>query len=210
MITLLCRQRFGQGHNAKLALTAVTTRTTIGGSSSLLPGRPHLISANVRCLSSSSSDSSSNSEETKSKTGRFTSYISTAIRKTGVTDDEDLIRIIAKTTTVASFSLLSITALGTVGVDTKPFIAGIGVTGFAAGFALKEIATNYLSGVLLVFSKQFTKGQYIKVLSSSGLEGVVESVDIRHVVLRTKDNGLLMIPSSIVYSNPIVILPKQP
>jgi small-conductance mechanosensitive channel len=137
------------------------------------------------------------------------SFIANCLRKSHLFDDEDLVHIIARTSSVVSYSLISIALLGTFGVDTKPFIAGIGVTGFAAGFALKEIATNYISGVLLVFSKPFKKGEYIKIIAGGGLEGEVESIEIRHVVLKTKDDALLMIPSALVYSNPIVILPKN-
>lgn len=143
------------------------------------------------------------------KQGKLTSYITALLKKSKLFDeDDDLIYIIAKTTSVAAYSMMGVTLLGTFGVDTKPFIAGIGVTGFAAGFAMKEIATNYISGVLLVVSKPFKKGQYIKVLSGNGLEGEVESVEIRHVVLKTKDGSLLMVPSAFVYSNPILIVLK--
>lgn len=129
-----------------------------------------------------------------------------------ITDDADLARIIAKTSTTVLYGMLAVTALGTAGVDTKPFLAGIGVTGFAAGFALKEVATNLISGVLLVFSKPFTKGEYLKVLTGSGLEGEVESIDVRYVILRSQDKdkgqlGRIMIPSAVVYSNSLLVMP---
>lgn len=100
------------------------------------------------------------------------------------------------------------TVLGTLGVDTGPIIAGIGVTGFTLGFALKEIATNFLSGVLLVFNKPFQKGQHLKVMGAAAgqnLEGEVESIDARYVLLRTRERGLLMVPSVVVYTNPILV-----
>ena len=195
-------------------LHRLNNKLLLVGSGNTIPIIKATTTVRYRAFTSSSSSSSSGDDGNNPKypstiSGKFTKHVATIIRKSGIVDDEDLIHIMAKTTTVASFSLMAIAGLGTMGIDTKPFIAGIVVTGFAAGFALKEIATNYLSGVLLVFSKPFTKGQYIKVMSGSGLEGVVESVDIRHVVLKTKDSGLLMIPSSVVYSNPILILPKQ-
>jgi small-conductance mechanosensitive channel len=106
------------------------------------------------------------------------------------------------------YTVAGVTILGTIGVDTKPIIAGIGVTGFTIGFALKEIATNFLSGVLLVFNKPFQKGQYLKVMGPAAglnLEGEVESIDARYVLLRTKERGLLMVPSVVVYTNPILV-----
>lgn len=128
-----------------------------------------------------------------------------------LTKDIDIARFIGKTAAITAYSFAGITVLGTLGVDTKPLIAGIGVTGFTVGFALKEIAANFLSGILLVFGRPFQKGQYLKVLGGgANLEGEVESIDSRYVLLKTKDKGLIMIPSVTVYSNPILVLPKPP
>lgn len=132
--------------------------------------------------------------------------IYTFILKSKLTADPDLARFLAKSGAVSVYSLACMTALGTVGIDTSPLLTGIGITGFTIGFALKEVATNFLSGVMLVFGKPFKKGQWLKVLSTSTqLEGEVQSIDARYVLLRTKDKSLVMIPSVIVYTNPILV-----
>lgn len=167
-----------------------------------------------RCLSTTE-----NPQEEKDKKRNWLQYIQqqkltkkieSVILAAGLTSDKDLANILSQTSAVVLYSIATITVLGTVGVDTKPFLTGVGVTGFAAGFALKEIATNYFSGLLLVFSKPFKQGQYLKVLSGSGLEGEVESIDLRYVTLKTKNNSRIMIPSSVVYSNPILVSPSNP
>lgn len=130
------------------------------------------------------------------------------ILRSRLTRDLDLARFLAKAGSLALYSVGGMTVLGTLGVDTGPIIAGIGVTGFTLGFALKEIATNFLSGVLLVFNKPFQKGQYLKVMGAAAgqnLEGEVESIDARYVLLRTRERGLLMVPSVVVYTNPILV-----
>lgn len=128
------------------------------------------------------------------------------IIKSKLTADPDLARFLAKSGAVTVYSLAGMTALGTVGIDTSPLLTGIGITGFTIGFALKEIATNFLSGVMLVFGKPFKKGQFLKVLGSTAqLEGEVQSIDARYVLLRTKDKSLVMIPSVVVYTNPILV-----
>jgi small-conductance mechanosensitive channel len=127
-----------------------------------------------------------------------------------IVKDVDMARFISKTAAMTVYSFIGITALGTLGVDTKPIIAGIGVTGFTVGFALKEIAANLLAGILLMFQRPFQKGQYLRVLSGAGLEGEVESIDSRYVLLKSKERGMIMIPSAVVYSNPILVFPKPP
>lgn len=134
--------------------------------------------------------------------------IENVILRSRLTRDLDLARFLAKAASMTIYTVAGVTILGTIGVDTKPIIAGIGVTGFTIGFALKEIATNFLSGVLLVFNKPFQKGQYLKVMGPAAglnLEGEVESIDARYVLLRTKERGLLMVPSVVVYTNPILV-----
>jgi small conductance mechanosensitive channel len=125
-----------------------------------------------------------------------------------ITSDHDLARLASKTMSVGIYGFLAITMLGTFGVDTRPLMAGVGITGFTIGFALKEIATNFLSGILLMFQKPFEKGCVIKIHGSGGgIEGQVESIDTRYVILRVSEtNALVMIPSSIVYSNPITVI----
>lgn len=130
------------------------------------------------------------------------------ILRSRLTRDLDLARFLAKAASIGIYTVGAVTVLGTLGVDTKPIITGIGVTGFTLGFALKEIATNFLSGVLLVFNKPFKKGQNLKVMGAAAgqnMEGIVESIDARYVLLRARDGGLLMVPSVVVYTNPILV-----
>ena len=89
-----------------------------------------------------------------------------------IIENEDLARLISKTVAVTIYAFISVTALGTLGVDTKPLLAGIGITGFTIGFALKEVATNFISGIFLVISKPFVRGCRIKIHGSGGgIEG---------------------------------------
>lgn len=115
--------------------------------------------------------------------------------------DIDIARLVAKSASFAIYSFVGITILGTFGVDTKPFITGLGITGFTIGFALKDIATNFLSGLMLMTQKPFKNGDKVKVV---GLEGTVDTVDVRYVILRNP-TGKVWIPSSTVYSNPVVV-----
>jgi small-conductance mechanosensitive channel len=136
-------------------------------------------------------------------------HIQHIILKAKFTKDEDLANILSSTLAISLYVMLSVSALGTMGIDTTPMIAGFGITGFTIGFALKEIATNFLSGVLLVVDKPFKKGQYVKVLGAvAQLEGVVVSIDSRHVVLRNSEGNTIMIPTSVVYSSSILVGPS--
>ncbi len=95
-----------------------------------------------------------------------------------------------------------ITALGTVGVNVSALVAGLGLTGFAFGFALKDTISNVLAGVLLLVYHPFEVNNRIKV---SNHEGTVVSIDLRYTILDSEGTTVL-IPNSKMFTNPIVIL----
>lgn len=126
---------------------------------------------------------------------------------TKLVTDRDLQRFISKTIAGIVWVLLGTSLLGTLGFDTKPLVAGIGVSGFLVGFTLKEVATNLLSGILLVLQRPFRTGWSIKVGSHSG---TVRSIDSRYVRLETADGTLVLIPSYQVYTAAVTIVDTKP
>lgn len=94
-----------------------------------------------------------------------------------------------------------ITALGTLGVDVSALVAGLGLTGFALGFALKDSISNVLSGVLILIYRPFQKGDYIMI---AGLEGEVVTIDLRYTELAGIKEKIL-IPNSKLFVDPIKI-----
>jgi hypothetical protein len=125
--------------------------------------------------------------------------------------DQDAARLVAKTIALSTYSLAFISLLGTFGLDTSPLLTGIGITGFTVGFAVKEVATNLLSGAMLVMGKVVKKGMWVRLLVAAmpGIEGKVESVDVRNVVLKTKEGSRIVVPSVILFTNPLIILPEH-
>ncbi|DBA79324.1 TPA: hypothetical protein ACH3X2_007799 [Trebouxia sp. C0005] len=133
--------------------------------------------------------------------------IASAILRSGITKDEDIARFASKSAAIAIYTLGGFSLLGTLGVDTKPLVTGLGVGGFTVGFALRDVATNFVSGVLLVLQRPFEKGNRLRVHAGSTiLEGEVQSIELRYIVLKPKDQSTIMIPASIVYANPVVVL----
>jgi len=95
-----------------------------------------------------------------------------------------------------------ITALGTLGINVSALVAGLGLTGFALGFALKDTIANLLSGVLILLYQPFEIGDRIKI---SNFEGTVVSIDLRYTELKDQDRKIL-IPNSKMFTDPIVVL----
>lgn len=74
-------------------------------------------------------------------------------------------------------------------------IGGTGALGIVLGFAFKDIAENYLSGILLAIRAPFTKGDEIQVAEHSGF---VQSLNMRGTTILDYDGSLVLIPNSMV------------
>jgi len=119
--------------------------------------------------------------------------------------DSNLTSLLARTSNILLIIFGFITALGTLGINISALVAGLGLTGFALGFAMKDTISNLLSGVLIMLYRPFEIGNRIKV---SGYEGIVISIDLRYTKLDSEGNKVL-IPNSILFTNPITVLPGR-
>ena len=99
-------------------------------------------------------------------------------------------------------------ALANIGVNVNAIIASFGLGGFALGFALKDIIANFVSGFLIILSKTFKVGDYLKMGTT---EGEIRAINLRHTVLVSKDNPRqrILIPNSNIFSSVIIIEKKK-
>ncbi len=94
-----------------------------------------------------------------------------------------------------------VASLGILGVNVSAMIAGLGLTGFALGFALKDTISNLLSGVLISLYRPFKIGDHIKI---AGYEGDVVAIDLRYTEL-SKEGDKILIPNSKLFTDPITV-----
>ncbi len=113
------------------------------------------------------------------------------------TDKSKVFKLIGSSLKVITIIIGLITALGTLGIDVTAMVAGLGLTGFALGFALKDALSNLLAGALILFYHPFGCGDKIKV---SGCEGVVTDINLRYTKLQN-DNIEFLIPNSTCFTN---------
>ena len=94
-----------------------------------------------------------------------------------------------------------ITALGTLGVNISAIVAGLGLSGFAFGFAFKDMLSNFISGVLIFIYEPFKLGDTIEV---EGKTGKVIDINLRYVTIEAEDQKVL-VPNSISVSKVISV-----
>jgi small conductance mechanosensitive channel len=115
--------------------------------------------------------------------------------------DENLAILLARVIRISLIVFGFITALGTLGIDVSALVAGLGLTGFALGFALKDTISNILSGVMVLLYRPFDVGNQIEV---SGHMGLVVSINLRYTEL-VHENNKILIPNSKLFTNPIIV-----
>lgn len=115
--------------------------------------------------------------------------------------DRYLARLFGKSVRLTMIIVGAVTALGTAGVDVTALVAGLGLTGFALGFALKDIISNMLSGILIIIYKPFTHGDQVKV---AAFEGSIVDVDLRYTTL-SSEGRRTFVPNSLLFTNAITV-----
>ena len=113
----------------------------------------------------------------------------------------ELLQLIFRVTRWTLLIIGTIVALDQVNFNVTGFIAGLGVAGFTIGFALQDIAKNFISGLLLLYRQPFVIGDAVKI---STFTGIISEINIRDTVLKTYDGELVIIPNQEVFENPIV------
>lgn len=110
--------------------------------------------------------------------------------------------VLARSSRITLIVFGGVTALGTLGINVSALVAGLGLTGFALGFALKDTISNLLSGILILLYQPFRIDDVIKI---AGYEGRVVAIDLRYTELVSEGDRIL-IPNSKLFTDPITVV----
>src|SRR5690606_27681857 len=89
--------------------------------------------------------------------------------------------------TVARYAILiivGVAALGQLGVQTASILAALGAAGLAIGLALQGTLSNIAAGLMLIWLRPFSVGDYIE---GGNVKGTVEEIGLFQTRLRTWD-----------------------
>lgn len=90
------------------------------------------------------------------------------------------------------------------GIDLTTIIAAVSV---GIGFALQDLITNFIAGIMILASKQFTVGDFIKVNDTLG---VVKEIQSRATVLKAINGTRVIVPNSELFTNQVVSYTSNP
>ena len=103
--------------------------------------------------------------------------------------------------------ILAVTLLQELGFSLAPLLGAAGIVGIALGFASQTSVSNIISGFFLMAEQPFRVGDVIRVGQTAG---VVLSVDMMSVKLRTFNNEFVRIPNESLIKTEVTTVTRFP
>src|SRR5437867_2604767 len=86
------------------------------------------------------------------------------------------------------------------GIHLAALAVFAGAVGVGVGFGLQNIASNFISGLVILAERPITIGDRIEV---AGIAGQVEHIGARSTVIRTNDNIMMIVPNTKFIDSPV-------
>ena len=96
--------------------------------------------------------------------------------------------------------------LSLVGVNLQNLAIIFGALSVGIGFGLQTIVNNFVSGLLILFERPISVGDWIRV---NGQEGFVKNIRIRATELETFDKCSVLIPNATILSGDVINVTRQ-
>ena len=104
-------------------------------------------------------------------------------------------------------TVLVVIVLLELGVNLTPILGAAGILGLAVGIASQTSLSNVISGVFLVSEKPFSIGDIIRAAEKTG---IVVSIDLLSVKIRTFDNLYIRIPNEKILNGEVINITRYP
>lgn len=86
------------------------------------------------------------------------------------------------------------------GIHLAALTVFAGAVGVGVGFGLQNIASNFISGLVILAERPVTIGDRVEV---AGIAGQVEHIRARSTIIRTNDNIIMIVPNTKFIDSPV-------
>jgi small-conductance mechanosensitive channel len=108
---------------------------------------------------------------------------------------------LSKTIKLVVYTLAGLLSLNAVGIDLSALAIFGGALGVGLGFGLQRIASNFISGFILVFDRSIRPGD---VISINDKFGWVQELRARYIVVRDRDGVETLIPNENLITTEVI------
>jgi len=115
--------------------------------------------------------------------------------------------ILYKLINYGGFIIIAFAIMNELGIRLTAIFGAAGIAAIAIGFAAQNSLSNIISGLFLLWEKPFKIGDLVK---TEGQMGIIYSMDLLSVNLRTFDNLLIRIPNEKIMKATFVNITRFP
>ena len=125
--------------------------------------------------------------------GRFSNSTAQSIIRKQQKLESRTREMLAKMLEIGLFTLFFIIMLNMVGISLTTLTIFGGALGVGLGFGLQAIASNFISGVIILLDRSVSQGDYIEL--EDGRTGIVTHLNMRSTTLETFDGKDIVVPN---------------
>lgn len=119
----------------------------------------------------------------------------------GLRFDATLIPPLQTALTYAAWAVFGLFVLRALGLELSSLAMVAGGLSVGIGFGMQTIVNNFLSGLILIFSRTLQAGDVVEV---GGVTGKVRKISVRATMVETYDNALIYVPNSEFMANRLI------
>ena len=99
----------------------------------------------------------------------------------------------AKALELAVFAVVALLLMNVLGLDLTALAVLSGAVGVGLGFGLQQIASNFISGIIILLERSLKVGDFIEL--EDGRSGILRDINMRSSTLATYDGKDIMVPN---------------
>ncbi len=127
--------------------------------------------------------------------------INRALQRRGL-GEEDSPQVYARTARLTVLLLGTLASLSVAGLDLSALFAAGGLVAVGAGFAMRNVVENFISGIILRVERSLKRGDIIGL--DDGRMVRIKDVGIRATIARDRDDQDIVIPNSLLVQTNVV------
>jgi small-conductance mechanosensitive channel len=113
--------------------------------------------------------------------------------------------LIVRTVKYVFYLILVVMVLNEFGFKISALLGAAGIFGLAIGFASQTSVSNIISGIFLISERPFLIGDVVEV---AGKMGIIDSIDLLSIKLKTFDGLYVRIPNETMIKNDVTNLTR--
>lgn len=134
--------------------------------------------------------------------GRVSNNFGKAVIRQQLNIDTPTKEVFSKLFEVFIFCIIVLLLLNVMGINLTTLAVFGGAVGVGIGLGLQSIASNFISGLIILLDRSLTIGDFIEF--EDGSKGFVREFNMRHAVIETYEGKDILVPNEKFISSPLI------